>query len=260
MPDKEYKNNRSSSNDNLRVPPHDINAEAAVLSAMLIDEWAVSRATEILKEDHFYKKSHRFIFRAMSKLYNSDVEVDLITLIDELKKDANLQAAGGTPYLSDISDIVSSSANIEAHIKIIVEKATLRQLIKSSTRIIEDCYNSQTESKDIIEKAEKTIFEVTQNLRHEGFELISNYIASTINNIEKIAAQKSRVIGVASGLGALDEKTGGFQAGQFIVIAGRPSMGKTSLALNIGFYTAMHQRTKVGIFSWRWTKIHVFCD
>ncbi|MEA2103107.1 MAG: replicative DNA helicase [Candidatus Cloacimonadota bacterium] len=239
----------SSNETDLRVPPHDINAEAAVLSAMMDDDWAASRAFEILSEEHFYKKTHRLIFRALDILYNKNIEIDLITIIDELKKSGNLEIIGGTPYLSEISDIVSSSANVEAHAKIVLEQATLRSLITTSNNIISDCYNSQSASKDIIERAEKAIFEVTQDLRHEGFERVSHYVSQTIGNIEKIAAQKSRVIGIASGFESLDNKIGGFQPGQFIVIAGRPSMGKTALAINMGFYTAMHQRKNVGIFS-----------
>ncbi|MBC8527005.1 MAG: replicative DNA helicase [Candidatus Cloacimonetes bacterium] len=237
------------SQESVKVPPHDLNAEAAVLSAMLVDDWGVARALELLKEEHFYKRAHRLIFRAMAKLFETNIEVDLITLIDELKKDGHFDNVGGTVYLSKISDIVSSTANIESHAQIVLEKATLRHLINTSNIIIEDCYTSEKDSKVIVEKAEKAIFDVTQNLMLEGFESVSNIIPETLQNIEKIASQKSRVIGVASGFSNLDAKIGGFQPGQFIVVAGRPSMGKTSFAINIAFYTAIHQQKNVGIFS-----------
>jgi replicative DNA helicase len=234
---------------NIKVPPNDLNAEGAVLSAMILDNWAVARALELLKEEYFYKRAHRLIFRAMAKLFEANVEIDLITLIDELKKDGHFEDVGGTAYLSEISDIVSSSANIEAHAQIILEKATLRHLINTANNIIDDCYHSDKESKAIVEKAEKEIFGVTQNLMLEGFESISNIIPETLQNIERIATQKSRVTGIASGFPELDKKTGGFQPGQFVVVAGRPSMGKTSFTMNIAFHAAVHQQKKVGIFS-----------
>jgi len=235
--------------EGIRVPPHDLNAEGAVLSAMLLDDWAVARALEMLKEEYFYKRAHKLIFRTIAKLFESNIEIDLITLIDGLKKDGHLEDVGGTAYLSEISDIVSSSANVEAHAQIILEKATLRSLINTANKITEDCYNSDKMSKAIVENAEKEIFNVTQNLMLEGFESVSNIIPGTLQNIEKIASQKSRVVGIASGFHALDNKTGGFQPGQFVVVAGRPSMGKTSFALNIASYAAVHQQKKVGIFS-----------
>lgn len=241
--------NQSQDYNDLKVPPHDINAEAAVLSAALIDSWAVSIMLELLEEEYFYKNAHRLIFRAIKILFNSDVEIDLITIIDELKKEGHLEDVGGTPYLSDISEIVATSSNIEAHCKIVLEKGILRKLIKVSRGITEKCHNSEQDSSDIIEYSEKSIFDVTQNLRHEGFELVSNYVNETIKDIEKIASRKSGVVGIASGFAELDEKTGGFHPGQFIVIAARPSMGKTSLAMNMAFHTAMHQRKSVGIFS-----------
>lgn len=239
----------TTSQEGIRVPPHDLNAEGAVLSAMLVDDWAVARALEMLKEEYFYKRAHKLIFRAITKLFEANIEIDLITLIDELKKDGHFEDVGGTAYLSDISDIVSSSANVEAHAQIVLEKATLRHLINTATRITDDCYNSNKISKVIVEDAEKAIFNVTQNLMLEGFESISNIIPGTLQSIEKIASQKSRVVGIASGFHSLDAKSGGFQPAQFIVVAGRPSMGKTSFALNIASYVAVHQQKKVGIFS-----------
>jgi len=238
-----------------KVPPQDLNAEAAVLSAMLIDEWAVARAIEMLKEEYFYKKAHRLIFRAMTKLFETNSQIDLITVIDELKKDGHLEEVGGTPYISEISDIVSSSANIEAHAAIVREKAILRNLIITTTKIAEECYNSTKPSRDIVEDAEKEIFKVTENLLQEGFESISNIIPETLQNIERIAASKSRTIGIATGFPELDSLTGGLQPGQFVVVAGRPSMGKTSFAMNIAFHTALYQQSHVGIFSLEMDKV-----
>lgn len=246
---KTYSKNSKSINGTIKVPPNDINAEAAVLSAMLIDDWAVARSLELLNEENFYKRAHRFIFRAMSRLFDVNIEIDLITLIDELKKDGHFEDVGGTSYLSEISDIVSSSANVESHAQIVIEKSVLRRLINTANDIINDCFDSEKASRSIVEKAEKEIFSVTQNKMMEGFQPTSNIIPETLRDIERIASQKSQVIGVASGFSSLDSKTGGFQPGQYIVMAGRPSMGKTSLALNIAFYTAIHQQKKVGIFS-----------
>lgn len=238
--------------DAIRVPPHDLNAEGAVLSAMLLEEWATARGLELLRKEYFYKAAHRHIFQAIQELFNKNIEVDLITIIDELKKHDQFEKVGGAAYLTEISDIVSSSANLETHAQMVLEKAVLRNLITTANSIIEDCYGvsqESRESKDIVERAEKNIFDVTQNMMHEGFEKAIDIVTPTIIKVEEIAKKKTKVVGVATGFSELDRITGGFHKGQFIVIAARPSMGKTALALNIAHHSALFQDKKVGIFS-----------
>ncbi|MCD6329292.1 MAG: replicative DNA helicase [Candidatus Cloacimonetes bacterium] len=242
--------NRTTINqDSVRVPPHDMNAEGAVLSAMLLEEWATARGLELLREDYFYKSAHRYIFRAIQELFNKNIEIDLITIIDELKKKDVFEKIGGTAYLTDIQDIVSSSANLETHAQLVIEKATLRSLIHTASSIIEECYGTGQDSKEIVEHAEKKIFNVTQSMIKEGFERAFDIVSPTIKKIDEIAKRKTKIVGVATGFNELDRITGGFQPGQFIVVAARPSMGKTALALNIAHHAAVFQDKRVGIFS-----------
>ena len=246
------KTNAIKNQDDIRVPPHDLNAEGAVLSAMLLEEWATARGLELLKKEYFYKAAHRNIFQAIQELFNKNIEVDLITIIDELKKRDKYERVGGAAYLTEITDIVSSSANLETHAQIVLEKAILRNLISTASSIIEDCYGTSQESKEskeIVERAEKSIFDVTQGMMHEGFEKSLDIVAPTIIKVEDIAKKKTKVVGVASGFSELDKITGGFHKGQFVVIAARPSMGKTALALNIAHHAALFQDKIVGIFS-----------
>lgn len=231
------------------VPPQDINAEAAVLSAMLIDQKAAARAIEKLKERHFYRTSHKLIYAAMVSLFREGIEIDLITVIARLEQENKLEKAGGKGYLNEISDVVMTGANIHYHINIVLDKALMRNLIQTSTEILEDCYSSDKDAKSIVEDAERKIFKIAEEPNQKTFVDLESLIQETIENIEEIAKTKSSVLGVGTGFSDLDRKTGGFRKGQFIVLAARPAMGKTSLALNIAFNTAMYNEKKVAIFT-----------
>ncbi len=231
------------------ISPHDRDAEAAVLSAMFMGQNVFAEISEYLKEEHFYLKQHKIIYRTMQDLFNENVEIDLVTLIDRLRKMGKLEDVGGTPYISEIYDIVTSPVNVKAHADIVYEKAILRQLINSSKIVIDECYHSSKSVKQIIDETEKRIFDITQSSLSEGFISIADLINPTLDEIELMASKRTSITGIPTGFPKLDNVAGGFHPGQLIIIAGRPSMGKTSFALNIAFTASMHHNKKIGIFS-----------
>ncbi|RLC53446.1 MAG: replicative DNA helicase [Candidatus Cloacimonadota bacterium] len=232
-----------------RQLPNDLNAEAAVLSAMMIDNYVVAKAIESLVEDNFYRKSHQIIFRNMSQLFEANKEIDIITLIDNLKTNTELEKVGGEAFLNELSDVVLSGANIDYHVNIVLEKALLRQLIQTSNKIVESSYNSDQPVEDIVDEAEQAIFRIAERPNRKAFQSIASVIPTTIENIEETALTKKNVLGVASGFMDLDRKIGGFRPGQLIILAARPAMGKTSLALNMASNMAIKFDKKVGIFT-----------
>ncbi|RLC47147.1 MAG: replicative DNA helicase [Candidatus Cloacimonadota bacterium] len=231
------------------VPPHDKDAEAAVLSAMFMGQNVFAEISEYLKEEHFYLKQHKIIYRAMQEMFNDNIEIDLVTLVDKLRKMDKLKEVGGTPYVSDIYDIVTSPVNAKAHANIVYEKSILRQLINSSRIIIDECYHSDRPVKQIVDETEKRIFDITQSSISQGFVHISELINVGLEEIEQVASKRTSITGIPSGFPKLDNATGGFHPEQLIIIAGRPSMGKTAFALNIAFTATVHHNKKVGIFS-----------
>ena len=232
-----------------REAPKDINAEAAVLSAMMLDNFAVAKSIEMLDKDHFYRPSHKMIFENMIELFEENIEIDIITLIDKLKTNKQLEAVGGEAFVNELSDVVLSSANIEFHANIVLERALLRQLIETSGKIIEKCYASDEAVDDIVDRAEQMIFNIAERPGKKAFESISEIIPATIKNIEETATSKKSVLGVPTGFMDLDRKIGGFRPGQLIIIAARPAMGKTSLALNIASNAAVRYDKKVGVYT-----------
>lgn len=232
-----------------REAPKDINAEAAVLSAMMLDNFAVAKSIEMLDKDHFYRPSHKIIFENMIELFEENIEIDIITLINKLKTNNQLEAVGGEAFINELSDVVLSSANIEYHANIVLERALLRQLIETSGKIIEKCYASDEAVDDIVDRAEQMIFNIAERPGKKAFQSISEIIPATIKNIEETATTKKSVLGVPTGFMDLDRKIGGFRPGQLIIIAARPAMGKTSLALNIASNAAVRYDKKVGILT-----------
>ncbi len=232
-----------------RQVPNDINAEAAVLSAMMIDTYSVAKAIEMLEVDHFYRKAHQIIFKTICDLFENNIEIDIITLIDKLKISKQLEAIGGEAFINELSDVVLSSANIEYHADIVLKKALVRQLIEASNKIIEGCYASDKDADDIVDEAEQLIFNIAERPNRKTFEWIHNIISTTVKNIEETAASKKSVLGVPTGFIDLDRKLGGLRPGQLIIVAARPAMGKTSFALNLASNAAVQYDKKVGIFT-----------
>ena len=232
-----------------RTLPADINAEAALLSAMLIDSDVVSKGIEKIKEEYFYRNAHKIIFRTMQELFFEGIEIDQLTLINRLERNNLLEKVGGIPYINEIADFVVSSANFDYHLNIVTDQALLRHLILASNGIIENCYTSAKPVKTIVDEAEQAIFAIAELPSHQGFVRFDQISQEVLDNIDKIASTKIPVTGVSSGFGDLDRFTGGFRPGQFIIIAARPAMGKTSLALNIAANAAVNLNKKVAIFS-----------
>ncbi|MCK9328375.1 MAG: replicative DNA helicase [Candidatus Cloacimonetes bacterium] len=232
-----------------RTLPSDVNAETAVLSAMMIDNYSVAKGIEIVQEHHFYKTAHRIIFRCITDLFNDNIEVDIITITNRLEDTGQLEKIGGRAYINELSDIVLSSANIEFHANIVLEKALLRELINASNLIVKKCYNPENPAEYIVDWAEQLIFKISDMPNKKTFMKISDLVPSTLEHIEEIAKTKTSVLGVPSGFTDLDKKIGGLRPGQLVILAARPAMGKTSFALNIAFNAAMFHDMKIAIFT-----------
>ena len=238
-----------------RRPPFSIEAEISVLGGMLIDRDAVVRAVEQVGDAMFFRESHRRIYRTMVRLFERGDAVDVITVSEELKKTGELEGAGGLDYLAELVDAVPTAANIEYHARIVREKALLRRLIDASSQIIRDVYEpGEREVEEILDQAESRIFQVAQTHDREGFVWIKEILWSTFERIEALQSSSGGTTGVATGFPDLDNKTSGFQKGDLIVIAARPSMGKTSFALNIAQNAAISHGAKVAIFSLEMSK------
>jgi replicative DNA helicase len=228
--------------------PCDLNAEAAVLSAMMIDNSSVARVVESIKENHFYKSAHKIVYRAIIDLFDANIEVDIITLMHKLEEKNELNKVGGKLYLNELSDVVLSSANVEYHTQIVLEKALLRELITTSNQVIKACYNPEGPVVDIVDWAEQEIFKIAEMPNNRAFQKVSELVPEVLRNVEEVAKTRKSVLGVASGFDTLDKMLGGFRKGQLIIIAARPAMGKTSFALNVA-YNAIAQDLKVGVFT-----------
>jgi len=240
--------------DKLRVPPHNIEAEQSVLGSMLLDKDAIAEVTEILKGDEFYKESHKILFDTIVEIYEKDEPVDTITVIDLLKSRNLLEAVGGVSYISTIVTAVPTVANAKHYAKIVKEKALLRRLIAASNEIMEKCYQEPDDVEEVLSLAEKSIFDISQNKADTDFEPISDIIARSFDTIEHLSKTKGDITGIPSGFIDLDRKTSGFQKGDFILVAARPSMGKTAFVLNIALHAALRAKKSVAIFSLEMSK------
>ena len=238
-----------------RKPPFSLEAEIYVLGGMLIDPSAVVRAVEEVKDSMFFRESHRRIFRSMSRLFERGDAVDVITVSEDLKKTGELESVGGLDYLAELLDAVPTAANVEYHARIVREKALLRRLIEASSQIIRDVYEQgEREVEEVLDQAESRIFQVAQSHEREGFVWIKEVLWSTFERIEKLQSSAGGITGVPTGFPDLDNMTSGFQPGDLIVIAARPSMGKTSFVLNIAQNAAIGHQVKVGVFSLEMSK------
>lgn len=238
----------------LRVPPHNIEAEQSVLGAMLLDKDAITNVNEVLRGDEFYKESHRLLFDAILELYNRDEPVDMITLIDLLRSREHIEAVGGVAYISDIVTSVPATSNVKHYAKIVEEKYVLRKLILSSNEIMDMCYGQKEKIEDVIGSAEKYIFDISQKNIHQDFEHVSNIITRSFDELERLYKNKGEITGIGSGFRDLDKKTSGFQAGDLVLIAARPSMGKTSFVANIALEAALRGGYSTVIFSLEMSK------
>lgn len=238
----------------LKTLPVNIDAEQSVLGSMLKDKNAIVQAVETLKSDDFYKDSHKIIFSTVWSLYQKDIPVDMITLLEELKSTSKLEECGGITYVSEVSGSVISTANVHSYIKIVKDKSILRKLINTSTTIIEECYENQNNVESVIDSAESKIFNIAENRSTSDFEPMSDILERGFLQIENVFNNKGQVSGVSSGFTDLDSKTSGFQKGDMILIAARPSMGKTTFALNIAENAALRGGKSIAVFSLEMSK------
>lgn len=238
----------------LKTLPVNIDAEQSVLGSMLKDKNAIVQAVETLKSDDFYKDSHKIIFGTVLSLYQKDIPVDMITLLEELKSTNKLEECGGITYVSEVSGSVISTANVHSYIKIVKDKSILRKLINTSTTIIEECYENQSNVEAVIDNAESKIFNIAENRSTSDFEPMSDILERGFLQIENVFNNKGQVSGVSSGFTDLDSKTSGFQKGDMILIAARPSMGKTTFALNIAENAALRGGKSIAVFSLEMSK------
>ncbi|HSD63759.1 MAG TPA: replicative DNA helicase [Ignavibacteriaceae bacterium] len=230
-------------------PPAAVDIEASVLGAMLIEKEAVPRAIELLTPESFYLKEHKLIFEAMISLFESGEPIDTVTLYEELKKREKAEEVGGAVYLSRLSQNISSAANIEYHAKIILEKEILRGLITSSHEIARAAYEGTEDAFDILDQAERKIFEITEMHLKKTFTGMDRAVRDALEYIEAIHSNTKQKFSVPTGFYELDEMLGGFQKSDLIIVAARPSMGKTALALTLARNAAVDHKVPVGIFS-----------
>ena len=238
----------------MRSLPQSLEAEQSVIGAMIIDKSAIAKALEKLNEEDFYRDGHKVIFKAIREMFSKDMAVDLVTLLEYLKSTDMLEKSGGVTYISEVSSNVITTANLEAYIKIVEEKSTLRKLIKSATSIIEESYNKQDKVEEVLDLAQKKIFDLAEKQGSNDYEPLANVLERGFLEIERLFNNKGSITGVGSGIRDLDAKTSGFQKGDMVLIAARPSMGKTTFSLNIAEHAALREGKSVVIFSLEMSK------
>jgi len=229
--------------------PHAAEAERSVLGAVLLDNGQFDRARELLSEEQFYSDRHRKIFLAFEQLSEAGAALDLVTLKDELERQNTLEACGGPAYLAGLIDGVPRSSNIEHYAKIVQEKALLRDLIRTSQQILTSAIQADEPTEILLDEAEKAIFSVSERRLGSGFISLKASAEQAFKYIEELTERQELITGVASGFPHLDEKTAGFQPSELIILAARPAMGKTALALNLASHAAIQCGKTVGFFS-----------
>ena len=229
-----------------RVPPQNIEAEQAVLGAMLIDKEAIAKASEILTSTDFYREAHRVIFNAMLELYNKNEAVDMVTVTEILKRDNKLEDIGGLAYITSLANVVLTAANVKYHADIVAEKSVLRQLVRVSTEIAAMGYEANEDVGTLLDTAESRILEISNRKKKADFTPINDVLMESVQNIEKLINNKGGLTGLPSGFADLDKLTSGLHPSDFIILAARPSMGKTALALNIVQNVALRAHKKIG--------------
>ncbi len=237
-----------------RVPPQNVEAEQAVLGSMLLDEEAVVHATELLDDAVFYKDAHRKIFATLLTLYKANVPVDLVTITNELKKRDLLDEVGGASYLATLTSVVPTASNAEHYCRIVKQKAILRNLIRASTHIAAECYEEAHDPDVLLDRAEALIFDIASKKLKRDAIAMKDIIKSSIEMIDALYQRKGMITGLPTGFSELDQQLAGLQPADFIVVAGRPAMGKSSLALCVAEHVAMTQKLGVAIFSMEMSK------
>lgn len=237
-----------------KVPPHDLEAEQAIIGSMLTDKDAVISAIEVLKEDDFYREDNKAIYTAILNLYNRAEPIDIITVKAELESMGKFEQVGGLEYLAELPEKVPTTANAMKYVKIVEEKSVLRNLIKTANEIIELGYNPTEDVEDIMEGAEKKIFNIMQDKNQKSYSAMKDILVDSFTQLEELYNRKQHITGVPTGFTELDYKTAGFHGSELILIAARPAMGKTAFALNIATNAAIRGNVPVAVFSLEMSK------
>jgi len=240
-----------------RLPPQNLEAEMAVLGSMLLEEEALVQATELVDAQAFYKDAHRKIFTTLLELYTRHVAVDLVTLTEELKRRNLLDDIGGPSYLATLTSVVPTAANIEHYCRIVKERAILRALIKASTHIATECYEEPTEPDVLLDKAEQLIFEIASQKVRRDVSSLKELIKGSIEAIDTLYQRKGFLTGLPTGFTDLDQMLAGLQPADLVIVAGRPAMGKSSLALGLAEHVAVAHKVPVAVFSLEMSKEHL---
>jgi len=237
-----------------KVPPHDIDAEQAVIGSMLTDKDAVVDAVETLKSDDFYRQDNKTIYEAILNLYNRAEPIDIITVKSELTSLGKLEAVGGLEYIAVLPDKVPTTANVEKYIKIVEEKSILRRLIKASNELIDLGYAETEDVDTIMDQAEKKVFEISQGKNQKGYTPIKDILVESFAELEKLYNQKEPITGIPTGFADLDYKTAGLHNSDLVLVAARPAMGKSAFALNIATNAAVQAKVPTVIFNLEMSK------
>jgi replicative DNA helicase len=237
-----------------RMPPQAIEAETAVLGGILLEPEAATRAIEIVLPESFYRPAHSRLFKAMVSLFTRHEPIDVMTLSEELRKAGDLEVVGGIAALTALVDSVPTAANIDYYAKIVLEKYILRQLIHASSEIAGECYRAETSAGDILDEAEQKIFRVSESRVSSGFLHIKDVLKERFEEIQRVHESRESVTGLSTGFVDLDKYTAGFHPSDLVIVAGRPSMGKTSFALNIAQHVGLEEKKPVAIFSLEMSK------
>jgi replicative DNA helicase len=237
-----------------KVPPHDLEAEQAVLGSMFIEKEAVIAAIEALQEQDFYREDNRIIFSAMLNLYGRGESIDIITVKSELSSMGKLEAVGGLEYLTQLPEMVPTTANVDKYIKIVEEKSSLRALIKTANELISLGYDPTQEVEELMDNAERKIFNVMQNRTQKSYSSMKEILVDSFIELEQLYNRKGHITGVPTGFIDLDDKTAGLHGSELILVAARPAMGKSAFALNIATHAAVRAKVPVVIFSLEMSK------
>ncbi len=237
-----------------RIPPHNRDAEQSVLGSILQQTGIISKVLDFLSSEDFYFPAHKVIYQSMTALFEANEPQDLVTVSNHLKKKNKLEEAGGPAAIATLTDQVPLASNIVYYGKIIREKAILRQLIATSTEIAGRCFEEQDDIEKLLDEVEQTIFEIAKDQSGQHFEPLNHIITETFEKVTELAERRELITGVPTGFDQFDKMTAGLQDSDLIILAGRPSMGKTALAMNIVQHTALHSQTAVGVFSLEMSK------
>ena len=238
----------------MRIPPHSVEAEQSVLGSILLDKEAMISVSETLVPEDFYKEAHKVIYESMLKLYNSQSEIDLITLADELRDQGYLDDIGGIAYITSLSTVVPTTSNIKYYVNIVKEKSISRQLISAANDIINLGYDGSAKVEYVLENAEKKIFDISQERATNDFQPINQVISEALSMLEKLYEEKNDVTGLTTGFRDLNKKINGLQRSDLLLIAARPAMGKTAFALNLVQNAALKGDASVAVFSLEMSK------